>query len=113
MHPKNDYTIALKGNQKKLLKAALKLSENSPAISENQTVDISHGRQIVRKVSVFNIESLKSEGFKLSEWSNIRRLIKVERSGTRGKKNTNMKLITLAAYLPMPKHLRQKLEDTG
>lgn len=84
---KNDYTIALKGNQKKLLKAALKISQNSPPISENKTVDISHGRQIVRKVSVFNMESLKSEEFNLSEWSNIRRLIKVERSGTRGKKD--------------------------
>lgn len=55
---KNDYTIALKGNQKKLLKAALKISENRQPLSENQTVDISHGRQIVIKVSVFNIESL-------------------------------------------------------
>ena len=74
------------GQSKKTVKSCVKNSENFPP-SENQTVDISHGRQIVRKVSVFNMESLKSEEFKLSEWSNIRRLIKVERSGTRGQKD--------------------------
>ncbi|HLO51219.1 MAG TPA: ISAs1 family transposase [Kamptonema sp.] len=84
---KNDYTIALKGNQKKLLKAASKISENCPPVSESQTVDNSHGRQIVRKVSVFNIESLDSESVNLSEWSNIQSLIKVERSGSRGQKD--------------------------
>ena len=84
---KNDYTIALKGNQKKLSKAALKISENHQALSENQTVDMSHGRQIVRKVSVFNIESLNPDEFNLSEWSNISSLIKVEISGTRSQKD--------------------------
>ena len=84
---KNDYTIALKGNQKKLRKAAEKISKNCPPISENQTVDNSHGRQIVRKVSVFNIESLKSESVNLSEWSNIQSLIKVERKGSRSQKD--------------------------
>jgi predicted transposase YbfD/YdcC len=84
---KNDYTIAVKGNQKKLLKAAEKISKNCPAVSENQTVDNSHGRQIVRKVSVFNIESLDSFEINLSEWSHIKSLIKVERSGSRGQKD--------------------------
>ncbi|HSF74149.1 MAG TPA: ISAs1 family transposase [Microcoleus sp.] len=84
---KNDYTIALKGNQKKLLKAALKLSENHQALTDNQTVDISHGRQIVRKVSVFNIESLNSHEFNSEDWGQMRSLVKVERSGTRGQKD--------------------------
>ncbi|MBE9095429.1 ISAs1 family transposase [Tychonema sp. LEGE 07203] len=63
------------------------MSETHPPNSENQTVDISQGRQIVRKVSVFNIESLNTAEFNLSEWSNISSLIKVERSGTRGRKD--------------------------
>ena len=75
------------GKSKKLLKAALKISENHQPISENQTVDISHGRQIIRKVSVFNIESLNSQEVNCSEWSEIRRLIKIERSGTRGQRD--------------------------
>lgn len=84
---KNDYTIALKGNQKKLLKAAVKISEIEVALSENQTVDISHGRHIVRKVSVFDIEPGKFPEFDSSKWGKIASLIKVERSGTRGKKD--------------------------
>lgn len=74
---KNDYIIALKGHQKKLLKAALEISKNCQPVSENQTVDISHSRQIVRKVSVFDIELLNSELVNLSEWSNIKSIIKV------------------------------------
>ena len=84
---KNDYTIALKGNQKKLLKAALQISESQPPLSESQTVDISHGRQIVRKVSVFDIEPLNLSEFERSNWGKITSLVKVERSGTRGKKD--------------------------
>lgn len=84
---KNDYTIALKGNQKKLLKAAAKISESQAPSSESQTTDISHGRHIVRKVSVFDIKSLKLAEFDSSKWGEIASLIKVERSGTRGKKN--------------------------
>lgn len=84
---KNDYTIALKGNQKKLLKAALQISENQPPISEHQTVDVSHGRQIVRKVSVFDIESVKTAEFDRAKWGKITSLVKVERSGSRGKKD--------------------------
>jgi hypothetical protein len=60
---------------------------NSLPLSENQTVDISHGRQIVRKVSVFDIEPLKSADFDESQWGQIRSLVKVETSGSPGKKD--------------------------
>ncbi len=56
-------------------------------LSESQRVDISHGRQIVRKVSVLDIEPLKSADFDGSQWEQIRSLVKVETSGTRGKKD--------------------------
>ena len=84
---KNDYTIALKGNQKKLLKAALQISESQPPLSESETVDISQGRQIVRKVSVFDIEPLNSAEFDAAKWGKITSLVKVERSDTRGQKD--------------------------
>ncbi len=84
---KNDYMIALKSNQKKLLKAALQISENQPPLSECQTVDVSHGRQIVRKVSVFDIEPVKIAEFERAKWGKITSLVKVERSGTRGEKD--------------------------
>ena len=46
---KNDYIIALKGNQKTLLKHAVKITENQTPKSQSQSVDISHGRHIMRK----------------------------------------------------------------
>ncbi|WP_445171993.1 hypothetical protein [Microcoleus sp.] len=84
---KNDYIIPLKRNPKKLFKAAVKISESQLPVSENQTVDISHGSPIVRKVSVFDIEPLKSADFDGSQWGEIRSLVKVETSGTSCKKD--------------------------
>jgi hypothetical protein len=84
---KNDYIIPLKRNPKKLFKAAVKISESQLSLSESQTVDISHGSQIVRKVSVFDIEPLKSADFDGSQWGQIRSLVKVETSGSPGKKD--------------------------
>lgn len=84
---KNDYIIALKGNQKNLFKHLVKITENEPPKSQSQSVDISHGRNIVRKVSVFDIPPLVSQSLEKLKWSKITSLIKVERSGTRGKKD--------------------------
>ena len=84
---KNDYIIPLKRNPKKLFKAAVKISESQLSLSESQTVDISHGSQIVRKISVFDIEPLKSADFDGSQWGQIRSLVKVETSGNPGKIN--------------------------
>ena len=84
---KNDYILPLKRNPKKLFKAAVKIIETQPPLSQSQTVDISHGSQIVRKVSVFDIEPLKSADFDGSQWGQIRSLVKVETSGTPGKKD--------------------------
>ena len=84
---KNDYIILLKRNPKKLFKAAVEISETQLALSESKTVDISHGRQIVRKVSVFNIEPLKAADFDGSQWGLIRSLVKVETSDTPAKKD--------------------------
>ena len=63
---KNDYIIALKGNQKNLLKHAVKITENQPPRSQAQSVDIRHGRNIVRKVSVFDIPPMVSQGKSIS-----------------------------------------------
>jgi hypothetical protein len=83
---KNDYIIPLKRNTKKLFKAVT-ISKSQLSLSESQTVDISHGSQILRKVSVFDIEPLKSADFDGSQWGKIRSLVKVETSGTPGKKD--------------------------
>ena len=83
---KNNYIIALKGNQKSLLKQVVEITETQPPRSQMQAVDISHGRHLIRKVSVFNIPEQKLQDFENLKWGKITSLIKVERSGTRGKK---------------------------
>jgi len=84
---KNDYVIALKCNQKNLFKQVVNIIENQPPKSQAESVDISHGRHLVRKVSVFDIPPQKLKDFERLKWGNITSLIKVERSGTRGKKD--------------------------
>lgn len=82
----NDYIIAVKGNQKNLFKQVVEITESQPPKSQFQSVDISHGRHLIRKVSVFDISDQKIQDFDKLKWGKITSLIKVERSGTRGKK---------------------------
>jgi len=77
----NDYLIAVKKNQPTLYKTLKNISETTAPVSQNLTEDISHGRNIRRKVSVFELpDTIKSL------WAKSQRFIKVERSGTRGGK---------------------------
>lgn len=82
----NDYVIAVKGHQKNLFKQVVEITESQPPKSQFQSVDISHGRHLIRKVSVFDISDQKLQDFDKLKWGKITSLIKVERSGTRGKK---------------------------
>lgn len=82
----NDYIIPVKCNQKNLFKQVVHITENQPPRSQSQSVDISHGRHLSRKVSVFDIPDQKLQDFEKLKWGKITSLIKVERSGTRGKK---------------------------
>ena len=83
---KNDYIIAVKSNQKNLFKQVVEIT-CQPPISQTQAVDISHGRHLLRKVSVFDIPDQKIQDFDKLKWGKITSLIKVETSGTRGKKD--------------------------
>jgi predicted transposase YbfD/YdcC len=84
---KNDYIIALKGNQKNLLKQVVQITESQPPRSQTQAVDISHGRHLVRKVSVFDIPDQKIQEFDKLKWGKITSLIKLERIENRGGKD--------------------------
>jgi predicted transposase YbfD/YdcC len=55
--------------------------------SKTRAVDISHGRHLIRKVSVFDIPDQKILDLEKLKWGKITSLIKVETSGTRGKKD--------------------------
>jgi hypothetical protein len=76
----NDYLIAVKGNQPKLL-AYLKtqFAQQAPQ-SVNHTIEHSHGRTVERRVSVLStVEGIAPQ------WVGVQRIIRVERWGTRGR----------------------------
>jgi predicted transposase YbfD/YdcC len=78
----NDYVIAVKKNQKNLYKKLELISKQEALLSCDIEKDKSHGRNIERKVSVFEFPENERNG-----WKNLQRVIKVERSGNRGEKN--------------------------
>jgi predicted transposase YbfD/YdcC len=78
---KNHYLIAVKKNQHKLYEKVESLAEIAEPKSINITNDISHGRKITRQVSVYTPQTLLHK-----KWEHLQSFIKVERSGSRGKK---------------------------
>lgn len=55
--------IALKCHQKNLFKQVVQITESQPPKSQTRAVDISHGRHLIRKVSVFDIPDQKIQDF--------------------------------------------------
>lgn len=77
----NNYVIAVKKNQLNLYNHLEKISKNEEPISYASEQDNSHGRKIKREVSVYEFT-----GNKKKEWNSVISVIKVYRSGERGKK---------------------------
>jgi predicted transposase YbfD/YdcC len=78
----NNYLITVKKNQKKLYNTLIELSKNQKADSVFQEKDMSHGRNITRKISVFQIPNRLS-----NYWKKAQSFVEVIRKGKRGKKN--------------------------
>jgi predicted transposase YbfD/YdcC len=76
----NDYIVPVKKNQKNLYKHLENVCQSQSPKSRDTEFDKSHGRRIIRQVSV--VENFPNN--KLKEWSQINSLIKVERRGYRG-----------------------------
>ena len=77
----NDYLMVVKKNQKTLYKLLENTAHTVAPLSEHQDLDVSHGRQIVRTVSVFSVPQRLQ-----SIWQQSRSFVKVERCGKRGSK---------------------------
>lgn len=75
----NDYLITLKVNQLNLYKPVEEVTKNSQPVSIDCEDDKSHGRDLIRLTSVFNV----THPFN-SVWEHIKSYIKVERYGERG-----------------------------
>lgn len=74
----NDYLVTVKGNQPKLLASLKSAFETAPALKTQRQFENKHGRQVERLVSVLpapdEIDPL---------WVGVKRIIRVERSGSR------------------------------
>lgn len=77
----NDYLITVKRNQIKLYNRIKELTERENPVSEYEKKDLSHGRQVKRRVSVFNPENLREQ-----KYPNLASVIQVKRKGWRGRK---------------------------
>jgi len=78
----NDYLVAVKKNQPNLYKSVETQAKITVPISEDVTMDNSHGRSITRKVSVFQAPQQVQ-----SKWSNSQTVIQVVRQGYRDQKS--------------------------
>jgi predicted transposase YbfD/YdcC len=77
----NDYIMALKKNQKKLYEQAQAITQTEKPLSIDINQDVSHGRKITRKVSVYRVNNILHQG-----WKHLKVVIQIERSGWRGSK---------------------------
>jgi predicted transposase YbfD/YdcC len=81
----NHYLIAVKKNQRNLYNSLEKLMAETPVKTVDIQQDNSHGRKIKRQVSVWdNYQELPKQI--RDKFQRIKNIIKVERSGIRGKK---------------------------
>ncbi len=98
---------------KNLFKQVVQITESQPPRSQTKSVDISHGRYVVIKVSVFDIPDQKIQDFEKLKWGKITSLIKVERSENRGEKDYEHLAYYISSLSVGQKYLRPKSEVIG
>lgn len=77
----NDYLIAVKGNQPKLLAALKTQFDTAMNLTQAESIERTRDREVKRCVSVFEpISGIDPE------WVGLQRIVRVERSGTRSHK---------------------------
>jgi predicted transposase YbfD/YdcC len=81
----NHYLIPVKKNQRNLYNSVEKVMEETPAKTVDVQQDNSHGRKITRQVSVWDNYQKLPEKI-IDKFQEIKNIIKVKRSGIRGKK---------------------------
>jgi predicted transposase YbfD/YdcC len=77
----NDYVVQVKKNQKNLYLACEKISQENAQLSSFESYDKAHGREELRRVTLFNRDNNISK-----EWESAKLVIKVERLSERNKK---------------------------
>ena len=101
----NDYLMTVKANQPNLL-ASLELAfAQTPAISIDCQSENSHGREVERVVTV-----LPAPADIDPQWVGIRRIIKVERKGTRGQKPFHETMFYLTSLVRTASEFAQMIQ---
>ena len=89
---KNDYLITVKKNQIKLYHSLKELAELEKPLSVYQQKELSHGRKIKRKISVYNGEKVNHKNY-----PHLQSFLKVERLRLRGNKEYNETLYYISS----------------
>ena len=101
----NDYLIAVKKNQPKLYKQLEQIAQITVPLQEYIYTETSHGRQVNRQVSVFQVpESIRKI------WEGSQYFIKVERKGTRKNKPYHQIVYYLSSCYQNAKDFSKKIQ---
>lgn len=103
---KNDYLITVKGNQIKLQNRLKELAEIKKPLTVYQSKDSSHGRYVIRKVSVFNGKNVNDNNY-----PHIQSFIKVERIGFRGEKEYKETIYYISSQKLKAEILAQRIKE--
>jgi predicted transposase YbfD/YdcC len=101
----NDYLITVKRNQPKLYNTLAKKSQETIPIQENLRTEISHGRQVNRQVSVFQVPESMTQ-----IWEGSQYFIKVERKGERKNKPYHQIVYYLSSCYQTAKDFSEKIQ---
>ncbi|AFZ43378.1 transposase IS4 family protein [Halothece sp. PCC 7418] len=101
----NDYVIAVKKNQPKLYNSLEEIAHNQIPFQENICTDTSHGRQITRQVSVFEVPEKVPK-----IWQGSQYFIKVERKGYRKDKPYHQIVYYLSSCDQTAKKFSEKIQ---
>ena len=103
---KNDYLITVKGNQIKLHNRLKQLAKIKKPLTVYQSKDNSHGRYVVRKISVFDGHQVKHKNY-----PHLRSFIEVERIGFRGNKEYHQTLYYISSQKLNAKTFAKKIQE--
>lgn len=101
---KNDYLIALKKNNHNLYKQIEEITKFPSYLRTNKTYDSSHGRAILRRVSVFKGNRIRHKSVK-----KLNSIIKVERAGFRESKFYKQVVYYVSSLSTSAKILAEKI----
>ena len=106
----NHYLIPVKKNQRNLYNSVEKVMEETPAKTVDVQQDNSHGRKITRQVSVWDNYQKLPEKI-IDKFQEIKNIIKVKRSGIRGKKQYEEIVYYISSKLETATEVAKKIRN--